>query len=275
VEAQSAHPLAQAVVQAAEERGLEIPAASQVESLSGRGVRARVEGQAVSVCSPAWAQESGMPLVGEMEEQIAALESQGKSVMVVSVAGRPAGLLAVADTLRPGAAATLDELEKMGVAHTVMLSGDNPRAAAFIAAQAGLEDYRAGLLPEDKLEVIQELRSRYPAVAMVGDGVNDAPALAHATVGIAMGGARTQAALETADVALMASDLNQLPFAVGLGRFTRRVMLQNLLISAGVMASLAFASIFGLAGIGGAVFFHEGSTLLVVFNSLRLLAYRR
>ena len=148
------------------------------------------------------------------------------------------------------------------------------RIAANIAKQVGVTNVRADLTPEDKFNVIRELSAQYGSVGMVGDGVNDAPALAHATVGIAMGGAGTDVALETADVALMGDDLSKLPFAVGLGRATRNVIIQNLVISLGVIAFLIVSSLTGLVGLGIAIIFHEGSTLVVVANALRLLGYK-
>jgi Cd2+/Zn2+-exporting ATPase len=155
-----------------------------------------------------------------------------------------------------------------------MLTGDNERVGRAIGNAVGLDEVRAGLLPEDKVAAVDELLRRHGQVAMVGDGVNDAPALARATVGIAMGGAGTDVALETADVALMADDLSKLPFAVALSRAARRVIRQNLWLSLGVVAVLIPATLTGLAGIGPAVIIHEGSTLVVVFNALRLLGYR-
>jgi Cd2+/Zn2+-exporting ATPase len=162
----------------------------------------------------------------------------------------------------------------LGVRETVMLTGDNARVAQAIAQQVGLTNVRADLMPEDKVTTIRALNEQHGYTAMVGDGVNDAPALANATVGIAMGGAGTDVALETADVALMGDDLSKLPFAVGLGRATRVIIVQNLYISLGVIALLILASLTGWAGIGVAIIFHEGSTIVVVLNALRLLNYR-
>ncbi len=155
-----------------------------------------------------------------------------------------------------------------------MLTGDNERVGQAIAKQVGLTNVRADLMPEDKVTTIDALNIQFGQTAMVGDGVNDAPALAHATVGIAMGGAGTDVALETADVALMGDDLSKLPFAVGLGRATRAIIQQNLVISLGVIAFLVIASLAGWAAIGVAILFHEGSTIVVVLNALRLLGFR-
>jgi Cd2+/Zn2+-exporting ATPase len=181
----------------------------------------------------------------------------------------------VADTLRPGVREVMAQLAQAGISQTIMLTGDNARAAAAIARQAGLQDVRADLMPEDKLAALKGLLQQYGLVGMVGDGINDAPALAHATVGIAMGGAGTDVALETADVALMADDLGKLPFAVGLGRASRAIITQNLVIALGVIGVLVVTSLAGLAGIGVAILFHEGSTIVVVLNALRLLGYGR
>jgi Cd2+/Zn2+-exporting ATPase len=193
--------------------------------------------------------------------------------MALAVGPDVVGLLAVADTVRPYAAPTMQALRRLGVARTIMLTGDNPRVAAAIAEQAGLSEYRAELLPEDKLATITALNAEYGVTGMVGDGVNDAPALANATVGIAMGGAGTDVALETADVALMGDALGKLPLAVGLGRATRAIILQNLVVALGVIAVLVVAAVTGWAGIGAAVILHEGSTVLVALNALRLLGY--
>ncbi len=274
VESRSAHPLAQAVLRAAHSQQLEIPAAVDVAASTGLGIQARVANQLVKVGNARLFEGSEASLPESARLQTEALENQGKTVILVTIDGAPAGLIAIADILRPSAAPTIARLKSLGVDKTVMLTGDNSRVAAHIAAQVGLSDTRSDLMPEDKLSAIRSLVQQYGIVAMIGDGVNDAPALANASVGIAMGGAGTDVALETADVALMGDDLSQLPSAVGLGRAARAVIAQNLVIALGVIAVLVVASVTGWIGIGIAVIFHEGSTIVVVLNSLRLLSYR-
>jgi Cd2+/Zn2+-exporting ATPase len=176
------------------------------------------------------------------------------------------------DTPRETAKKMIATLHELGVKRMIMLSGDNQQVADAVAKAVGIDEAIGDLMPNDKVEAIKRL-SKEGGVAMVGDGVNDAPALANATVGIAMGAAGSDVALETADVALMADDLSHLPFAVGLSRQTRRIIRQNLWFSLGMVAFLIPATILGLQ-MGAAVVFHEGSTLLVVFNALRLLAYK-
>jgi Cd2+/Zn2+-exporting ATPase len=168
----------------------------------------------------------------------------------------------------------LQQLHALGIRKLVMLTGDNKQAAERIGAEVGVTDVHAGLMPQDKLTAILALEREYGQVAMTGDGVNDAPALATATIGIAMGGAGTAVALETADIALMADDLTMLPFAVGLSRASRRIIVQNLIISLGIIALLILTSVLGVVQLSGAVILHEGSTILVVLNALRLLAYK-
>ena len=193
--------------------------------------------------------------------------------MTVRQGSRWLGVIGLADQPRPEAPAVLTELRALSLHPLVMLTGDNRGVAEAVARQLGVDDVRAELLPEDKVTAIQSLMGQHGRLAMVGDGVNDAPALAQATVGIAMGGAGTAVALETADVALMADDLATLPFAIGLSRQAARIIRQNLVISVVVIAVLIVATLGGWAGIGTAVLLHEGSTMLVVANSLRLLAY--
>jgi len=284
VERRSNHPLAQAVVREAEQQGLTLPQAGDLESITGRGVRSALDGQPVLIGNLGLFEVEGLAVPEDIRAQMEALEAEGKTTMIVygpalaSDGQAPSadflGIIALADTPRPEARETLARLRALGIRETIMITGDNERVAASIAREVGLTDFKANLLPEQKVEAIQALLTQYGRVAMVGDGVNDAPALAQSTVGIAMGGAGTDVALETADVALMADDLSKLPFAVGLSRQARRIIRQNLIASLGVVAFLIPAALFGLVGIGVAIIFHEGSTLIVVANALRLLGYR-
>ncbi len=279
VERQSSHPLAQAVVAAVEERGIVLPSAENVQNVAGRGLSGRIGEGRVQVGALAWMRETeGISVTPQVTALAAALEEAGKSTILVATDKGTdkeiVGILALADQSRPAVAEILRRLRELGVHKLVMLTGDNPQAAARIGAEAGVTDVRAGLLPEDKLRAIQALGREHGLLAMTGDGVNDAPALAGATVGIAMGGAGTAVALETADVALMADDLGKLPFAVGLSRAARRIIVQNLVIALGVILLLILTSVLGAIQLSGAVVLHEGSTVLVVLNALRLLGYK-
>lgn len=275
VEQQSNHPLALAVVEAAKARGIALLSADGLENIAGRGVRSTVNGEPVLIGSLKLFQETdGHALDVEVVQAVERLESAGKTTMAVSHNGQFLGVLALADTPREDVKGTLQHLLDLGVKKLVMLTGDNNDVARQIAQQVGVTDVRAELLPADKLKAIQALQQEHGSVAMIGDGVNDAPALATATVGIAMGGAGTAVALETADVALMADDLGKLPFAVGLSRASRRIIQQNLAISLGVIGLLIVTSVWGVMQLSGAVVIHEGSTLVVVLNALRLLRYK-
>jgi len=268
-EQQSNHPLALAVVREAQAQGLNLPPANDLANVTGRGVRCEVDGYPVLIGSLELFQETN----GEVAQTVAAFEQQGKTTMVVYRDGLFVGVLALADVPRPGVRRTLEKLLDLGVKRLVMLTGDNETVAREIGQELGLTDVRANLLPEDKLAAIKALGQEYGAIAMTGDGVNDAPALAAATVGIAMGGAGTAVALETADVALMADDLSKLPFAVGLSRASRAIIRQNLAIALGVIMLLILVAVLGKVQLSGAVVLHEGSTILVVLNALRLLRY--
>ena len=274
VESRSGHPLAQAVVRAAQAKGLTLPNVGDVESLTGRGLRSTLNGQTLLIGNPKLMDEANIVVSVEARKQREDLQANGKTIMLVALDTQLVGIIALADTLRAEAPATMAALKQMGIRETIMLTGDNARVAAAMAQPVGLTNFRADLMPADKVTAIQELGRQFGKVAMVGDGVNDAPAMANATVGIAMGGAGTDVALETADVALMGDDLSKLPFAVGLGRATRAIIMQNLVIALGVIALLSFSSLFGLATIGVAIIFHEGSTIVVVLNALRLLTYK-
>jgi Zn2+/Cd2+-exporting ATPase len=248
-------------------------AAEGVEAMAGRGVRGRVEGHSVTVGTHALVHENEPELVeGPLCTAVHAAQAAGQTAMVVrdDCCG-VLGYIAVADTLRGGVPAVMRALERVGVERTVMLTGDNEATARAIAAAAGVDDVRAGLLPDQKVDAIEALLGQYGAVAMVGDGVNDAPALARATVGIAMGAAGTDTALETADVALMADDLARLPFAVRLSRRTRHIIAQNVALSLGIKAVFLALALAGVANLWMAVFADMGASLLVTFIGMRLL----
>lgn len=275
VEQQSNHPLALAIVQAAQGQNLTLPVANGLENIPGRGVRSQVEGQPVWIGSLKLFEENDGKIVDEtIRQTVARLEKTGRTTMTVSRNGTFIGVLGLSDVARPGVTEMLKQLRNLGVKHLIMLTGDNPTVAQQIAQEIGVTDVEAELMPEDKLSTILRLKKEYGAVAMIGDGVNDAPALATSTVGIAMGGAGTAVALETADVALMADDLGKLPFAVGLSRTSRKIIQQNLAFSLGVITLLIITSVLGLVQLSWTVIAHEGSTILVVMNALRLLRYQ-
>jgi Cd2+/Zn2+-exporting ATPase len=274
VEQHSQHPLAQAVVRRAAAAQLELPQAGPLESVTARGVRSEVAGETAEIGSLRLWQEQGVEIAPEVLAAVERLQAGGRSTMAVRHGQRWLGVLGVADHPREGVRDTLDRLRALGLRPLVMLTGDNRGVGEAIGREVGVDEVKADLLPEDKVTAIRDLLGKHGQVAMIGDGVNDAPALAHATVGIAMGGAGTAVALETADVALMGDDLGKLPFAVGLSRTARGVIRQNLYLSLGVIALLVIATTTGMFGIGPAVLAHEGSTLLVIANALRLLGYR-
>ncbi|MFQ5569607.1 MAG: HAD-IC family P-type ATPase, partial [Rhodothermales bacterium] len=274
VEKLSDHPLAAAVVRYGQERldGLPAEKAHDLESITGRGIKAVLGGETVYIGKDdLFAEVDGPALPEAVRETVDRLEDEGRTTMIVRRGDQYLGVLGLMDTPREAAAGVLEQLRQIGIRRMVMISGDNQRVAEAVARQIGLDEARGDLMPDDKVETIKRL-NREEKVAMVGDGVNDAPAMANATVGIAMGAAGSDVALETADVALMADDLNHLPFAVDLSRQTGRVIKQNLWLSLGMVAFLIPATLLGL-DIGPAVALHEGSTLVVVFNALRLLAY--
>mgnify|MGYP001816885288 CR=1 FL=1 len=275
VERRSEHPLARAVVREAEAQGLasKVPAAQAVEALTGRGVRGQVNGHNLTLGTHRYMHESDPDLVeGPLCDAVDAAQEAGQTVMVVrdDCCGIR-GYIALADTLRPGVPGVMATLDRIGIEHTVMLTGDNRATAEAVAAAAGVDKVQADLLPDQKVTAIETLLDEYEAVAMVGDGVNDAPALARATVGIAMGAAGTDTALETADVALMADDLGKLPFAVRLSRRARSTIIQNIVLSLGIKAVFLALALTGTATLWMAVFADVGASLLVTLNGMRLL----
>jgi Cd2+/Zn2+-exporting ATPase len=279
-EKRSPHPLAQAVVRAAEARGLTVTAAESLANHLGKGLVATSCGSSIEVGTPGLFAALGTTPPAAALEHARRLAGEGKTAMIVHRGGAW-GVIAAADRVRPAAAATVRALRAAGIQRMALLSGDSEATVQAIGGQTGVEELHGKLLPEDKVRVIGMLEERYGPSAMIGDGVNDAPALARASVGIAMGGIGSDAAMESADVVLMGDDLAALPYAIDLAQRARRVVLQNLVIATGVMAVLVtwvFAGQFtplGALKLPVAVSGHEGSTVVVILNGLRLLRGRR
>ncbi|MBX3080158.1 MAG: cadmium-translocating P-type ATPase [Anaerolineae bacterium] len=274
VEMHSEHPLASAIVAKAQESGLTIGEPDTFQAVPGMGVSGSVGGQMVLVGTERLMTSNGLavplPLLAERDR----LEEEGKTTLLV-YAGAWLGLIALADQLREGAANVLKSLRAAGVQHIVILTGDNERVARSIAKQIGADEVCASLLPEHKADAIKAIEAKHGVTAMVGDGVNDAPALASASIGIAMGAAGTDVALETADVVLMSDDLSNIAYAMHLSRRARRIVYQNLTFALAVIVVLVISALgfslplpFGVVG-------HEGSTVIVVTNGLRLLSFSR
>ncbi len=277
VEARSGHPLAQAVVRAARELGVadRYGPAEAVESAPGRGVQGQVAGHAVRVGSHTYVHE-GRVVEDDFCRRVDAVAARGRTaVMVEDVCCGSRAYGVVADALRPEAPAVIRALKGMGILRTVMLTGDNPAVAERVARAAGVDEFRAGLLPHQKVAAVEELLQQYGTVAMVGDGVNDAPALARASVGVAMGAVGSDVALEAADVALMGDDLWGLPRAVHLGRQTVAVIRQNVAFSLAAKAAFLALAVAGLATLWMAVFADVGVSLLVILNGMRILWEKR
>jgi len=275
LERRTSHPLAQAVVAEAEQRALDAvyAPAESVEMLAGRGVRGLVDGHLVTIGSHSLF-DAEFPHPADHCALVQAAEAQGRTTMLLADGERVCGYVALADAARPTSQTVIADLNALGLP-TVMLTGDNATVAGAIAQQTGVSEVRSSLLPQDKVDAVSALRETYGSVAMVGDGVNDTPALASATVGIAMGGAGSPQALETADIALMADDLTQLPFAVRLARFARRLIVENVVLSFGVKAVFLLLALFGLTTLWLAIFADVGMALLVTLNGMRPLAYGR
>ena len=271
VESRSEHPLAEAIVAEAKAQGLEIAEATDFTSVSGKGAHAKVEGRRLSIGSARlFSEQEGLD---QFQEAMEKLQSEGKTAMLLADEERFLGVVAVADVLRPDAVATLKALREAGMEKLVMLTGDNTRVAQAIAKQAGIDEVYAELLPKDKVAKLLLLKEKYK-VAMVGDGVNDAPALATADLGIAMGAAGSDVALDSADVVFMGERLEHLPFAFDISKRARRVMVANLSFALGVIVVLVIGSLGAHLPLPLGVLGHEGSTVLVCLNGLRLLFYR-
>jgi Zn2+/Cd2+-exporting ATPase len=279
-ETRSEHPLAQATVTAANQRNLDLSEAFAFQATTGKGVEAQVDGRHVRIGNLRYFEEFHTIGLAAAEREVTRLQNEGKTSVVVAYMeddGRTAhliGAIAFADVVRPDAADVVRQIRAAGVERVVMLTGDNEQVAMRIAAETGVDEVFAGLLPEDKVAVIKRVREQYGPVAMVGDGVNDAPALATATIGIAMGAAGTDVALETADIVLMADDLKNIPYVIGLSRQTRKTLAVNLGFALFMILLMLITIFVADLPLPAAVVGHEGGTVLVSLNGLRLLGYR-
>lgn len=276
VEALSDHPLAEAIVRDLEPRvpQTERLTATDLNAVVGRGVTATIDGERVDVGNLRMFDEQQLALTGTLADAYTQARDSGQTLMIVRRGDRFLGIVGVMDASRAESAQVLSALRGANVGQLVMISGDNQRVADAVGREVGVDTAIGELLPEDKVAQITRLAETHRPIAMVGDGVNDAPAMARADVGIAMGAAGSTVALETCDIALMSDDLGRVPFAVRLSRVTSRIIRQNLIASLAIVAFLILATFLGL-NIGAVVLIHEGSTLIVVGNALRLLNFER
>ena len=276
VESLSNHPLAKAIANDIKKQYNIEPQnkATNVNALQGKGIRALYNGNQVFIGNIKLMEDAGIKVDAPIISKMKNLLSIGQTVMIVAFKNEIIGLISVMDLPRKTAANTLKQLKEIGIKHMVMLTGDHQNVGDAIAKQIGLTEAKGNLLPEDKVSEIKNLLKQHKKIAMVGDGVNDAPAMALSTVSIAMGAAGSDVALETADVALMSDKIENLPFLIGLSRQSKRTIKQNIWISLGVVVLLVPVTILGITNIGLAVAFHEGSTIVVVLNALRLLRYK-
>ena len=270
LEARSEHPLAAAIVKAAKERKLDFFAADDFSSLAGRGAQATVNGETLYIGNPRLFSELAIS-TESIAVQAERLQDEGKTVMLVGTGEKFFGMIAVADEVRADSAKTIADLKQAGIRHVIMLTGDNAATAKSIAAKVGSDEFRAELLPQDKVAAIEELLKNHGKVAMVGDGINDAPAMAMATVGIAMGGAGTDTALETADIVLMADDLSKLSFTMHVSRAAMSIIRQNITFSLTIKLIAVLAVFPGWLTLWLAIMADMGASILVTLNSLRLL----
>ncbi len=267
--ARSDHPVSMAIAQGLDAAAVDV---QDFAAEAGRGVRANIDGAEFVLANHRWIEERGQ-CAPAIEARLRVHEQAGRSVTLLASADAVLAICAVADTLKPSSAAAVKELKALGIT-PVMLTGDNPATARAIATSVGIDEVQANLLPEEKLAALQALQSRWGESAMVGDGINDAPALAQADIGIAMGGAGTHTAMEAADVVIMNDDLQRVPETIRLSRATHRVLWQNIALALGIKAVFLLLAVFGNATMWMAVFADMGASLLVVFNGLRLLRAR-
>lgn len=270
IEARSQHPLAEAIVRHAEASGIRPVPAEGFQAIPGQGATAMLAGQPVWIGSHRAFEQRGQE-TPELHDRLEQLAASGHSVVVITAHGHVCGLIALGDAIRPNAKDALAAMHSAGIQRIVMLTGDNPAAAAKVALAVGIDDVRAELLPEAKVAAIEELVARHLTVGMIGDGVNDAPAMARASLGIAMGAAGTDTALETADVALMSDDLSRVAWLITHSHRTLKIIRQNITASLGVKAVFVMLTLLGHANLWTAIAADMGVSIAVVFNSLRLL----
>ena len=274
LEARSSHPLARAILRRAEDDGAAFSPADDVNVIAGKGLSGTLDGRALWLGSPRYAAERGVPSLVELERHAEAFEANGRTVVAIGDDEGVRGLVALADAIKLEARTVVARLHALGVERIVMLTGDNEATARAVASEIGIDEVRAELLPEDKVAAIEELVERHDVVAMIGDGVNDAPAMARAHFAVAMGAIGSDAAIETADVALMTDDVARVPWLIEHARRSLRVIHQNIAFSLGVKLLFVALTAFGLASLWGAIAADVGATLLVVANALRLLRSR-
>jgi len=270
LDAHSEHPVAQAIVTEARRRGLSLQPADDYQQLVGHGGMATLDGRTYYVGNHALFTQR-VPHAKDVCQQAEALEAQGKTAVLVGSERAVLGLIGVADRVREASVGVVQELRRLGIEHTILLTGDNARTAQAIGQAVGITKVRAGLLPQDKVQAVEGLLAECGQVVMVGDGVNDAPAMARATVGIAMGAAGTDAALETADIVLMSDELERVPYVIHLGRSMLRNIRQNIALSILIKGVFLLLALFGVATLWMAVFADVGTSLIVTFNGMRLL----
>jgi Cd2+/Zn2+-exporting ATPase len=270
LEARSEHPLARAILAFAKDRGVEVPPAEDFQILQGKGASGRIGGREYWLGSHRYLEERGQE-TAEIHDLLEVMSQSGRTAVVVGTADHVCGLIALADPIRPEAREAVQALRRAGVLKIVMLTGDNEATARSIAQQAGIADFQAEMLPAEKVAAVEQLVARHGQVAMIGDGVNDAPAMARATLSVAMGAAGSDAAIETADIALMADDLMKLPWLIRHSRRTLRVIWQNITFALAVKAVFVVLTFAGHASLWAAIAADMGASLLVVFNGLRLL----
>lgn len=272
-EGYSEHPLARAILEEAVKKFDKLPSPEDSEIIAGHGLKAKAEGRIILVGNRKLMMDNNITITKEVEEYISQEESLGQTVVITADEKNVLGVISIADDIREGAIELIRKLKSKGIKKIVMLTGDNKRAAAAIANKLGLDDYYAELLPEDKVKILKELQNRFGTTAMVGDGVNDAPALASADFGIAMGGAGSDVAMETADVVLMSAGLKKLSYAIGLSRATVMNMKQNIYFAILVVMLLIAGVLLKVVFLSSGMLIHELSVLLVIINAVRLLAY--